>query len=348
MTTTKTPIRANVILIILILGLVAFILYFYFFINPAQVVSILSRTNIAYYSFAFVSYFLFALFSGLVWRNLLSNLSLKIRFRKILLFTWVGLFFDAVVPQLGWSGDISKTYMLSKDSSEDTGKVGASVVGQKIFTMTFTIVALTLGLGFVLVSYPLPLLDTLLISVVLALSILTLIIVYYVSIKPTATKKLLDWAIGIALVFRKKWNPEKFRLKAEELLGRFHLGMKQLGANPRCLIKPITYSFVSFAFEISVIFFAFAALGYPIPVDKILIVFTLTGTLQTVGVTMFGFTEIVMTSVFTFLGLPVDLSFSVTLLTRVVTLWFRLIISYVALQWAGIAIMTKKQNSSPA
>ncbi len=348
MTTTKTPIRANVILIILILGLVAFILYFYFFINPAQVVSILSRTNIAYYSFAFVSYFLFALFSGLVWRNLLSNLSLKISFRKILLFTWVGLFFDAVVPQLGWSGDISKTYMLSKDSSEDTGKVGASVVGQKIFTMTFTIVALTLGLGFVLVSYRLPLIDTLLIAVVLTLTILALIIVYYVSIKPTATKKLLNWAIQIALVFRKKWNPEKFRLKAEELLGRFHLGMKQLGANPRSLIKPITYSFVSFVFEISVIFFAFAALGYPIPVDKILIVFTLTGTLQTVGVTTFGFTEIVMTSAYTFLGLPVDLSFSVTLLTRVVTLWFRLIISYVALQWAGIKIMTKKHNSNPA
>ena len=69
MNTTKTPIRVNIILIILILGLVAFVLYFYFFINPSQVVGILSRTNLAYYSLAFVSYFLFALFSGLVWHN---------------------------------------------------------------------------------------------------------------------------------------------------------------------------------------------------------------------------------------------------------------------------------------
>jgi uncharacterized protein (TIRG00374 family) len=342
MSTTKRSMRANFILIILVLGLIAFVLYFYFFINPAQVLNILSKTNLTYYAGAFVAYFLFAAFSALVWRKLLSNLTLKISFRKALLFTWVGLFFDAVVPQLGWSGDLSKTYMLAKDSSQDSGKVVASVVGQKIFTMTFTIVALTLGLGFVLVSYPLPFIDTLFIAIVLTLSILVLIIVYYVSIKPTATKTLLNWAIRITMFLRKKWNPENFRIKAEELLGRFHIGIKQLGDNPKRLIKPIIYSFISFVLEVSVIFFAFAALGYPIPVDKILVVFTLTGTLQTVGVTMFGFTEIVMTSVFTFLGLPVDLSFSVTLLTRVVTLWFRLVISYAALQWVGIEIMTKK------
>lgn len=107
---------------------------------------------------------------------------------------------------------------------------------------------------------------------------------------------------------------------------------------------PIACAVISFIFEISVIFLTFMALGYPVPVDKVLIVFTLTGALQTVGVTIFGFTEIVMTSIFTFLGIPVDLSFSVTLLTRVVNLWFRLVVSYLALQWAGIKII--RQTSS--
>jgi len=145
------------------------------------------------------------------------------------------------------------------------------------------------------------------------------------------------------LFFRKRWNPQNFRLKAEELLDKFHLGMEQLGANPKALVKPIIYAIISFVFEISVVFLTFIALGYPVPVDKVLIVFTLTGTLQTVGVTIFGFTEIVMTSSFAFLGIPVDLSFSVTLLTRVVSLWFRLIVSYAALQWAGIKIIRQKR-----
>jgi len=346
MNSLKRPLRLNVVLLLLILGLIAFILYFYFFINPAQVIDILSRTNLAYYTGAFVAYFLYVFFSALVWYDLLNSLSVKISTLKALLFTWVGLFFDAAVPQLGWSGEVSKTYLLAKDSSQDAGKIGASVVGQKIFTIAITVVALGLGLGLVLISYPLPPIVTFLIAIVLALSILTLSVVYYVSIKPTATKTLLNWSIRIALFFRKRWNPQNFRLKAEELLGKFHLGMEQLGANPKALVKPIIYAIISFVFEISVVFLTFIALGYPVPVDKVLIVFTLTGTLQTVGVTIFGFTEIVMTSSFAFLGIPVDLSFSVTLLTRVVSLWFRLIVSYAALQWAGIKIIRKKQNGN--
>ena len=342
MNTTKRPLRLNVILTVLILGLIAFILYFYFFINPAQVVDILSRTNLAYYACAFVSYFMFAFFSSLVWRNLLNNLSVKISKRKALLLTWVGLFFDATVPQLGWSGEISKTYFLTKDSNEASGKIVASVVGQKIFTITMTVVALGLGLGLVLISYPLPFIVTFLIAFVLALSILSLLLVYYVSLKPKATKTLLNWGIRIASFFRKRWNPQNFMLKADEVLGKFHLGMEQLKANPKALVKPIIYAVISFIFEVSVIFLTFIALGYPVPVDKVLIVFTLTGTLQTVGVTFFGFPELIMSISFTALGIPAALSVSVTLLTRVVSLWFRLVVSYGALQWAGIKIIRKK------
>ena len=328
----------------LILGLVAFIVYVYFFINPAQVIDILSETNLTIYAAAFVAYALFALFSSLVWQGLLNCLSVKISKRTTLLFTWVGLFFEATIPQFGWSGEVSKTYMLTKDSNIDAGKIVASVVGQKIFTMTISIVALSMGLGLVLANYSLPLATTLLIAIILTLSILGVGIVYYVSIKPTATKTLLNWALKIALFFRKRWNPQNFISKTEEMLGNFHVGIGQLRANPKALVEPIVCAVTSFAFEVSVIFLTFMALGYPVPVDKVLIVFTLTGALQTVGLTIFGFTEIVMTSLFTFLGIPVALSFSVTLLTRVVNLWFRLIVSYSALQWAGIKIIRQTKQ----
>jgi uncharacterized protein (TIRG00374 family) len=345
MSIAKRPVHVNAILPILIIGLIAFILYLYFYVNPAAVISILSRTNLYYYTSAFVAYFLYTFFSALVWRNLLKNLSVKISIRKALLFTLVGLFFDATVPQLGWSGEISKTYMLTKDTDYDTGKIASSVVGQKIFVITITDVALGLGLGLVLISYPLPFIVTFLIALVLALSMASLILIYYVSLKPKTTKTLLNWGIRIALFFRKKWDPQKFTRRAEEVLGKFHSGMKELQANPKALFKPILYAIVSFSLEVSVIFLTFMALGYPVPVDKVLIVFTLTGTLQTVGVTFFGFPELIMSVSFTALGIPAALSVSVTLLTRVVTLWFRLIISYAALQWVGIKILQRKQIS---
>ena len=340
----KNPRRVNPIVLVLILGLIAFILYIVFFINPSQVIDILSKTNLFYFAGAFVAYLLFAFFSSLVWQRLLGCLSVKISRRKALLYTWVGLFFEATVPQLGWSGEVSKTYLLTKEMNVDTGKIVASVVGQKIFTMTTSVVALTTGLSLVLINYSLPLTTALLIAFILSLSILGLGIVYYVSIKPTATKTLLGWAIKIVSFFRKRWNPQNFRSKGEEALGNFHVGISQLKADPRSLVVPIAFAVTGFICEISVVFLTFMALGYPVPVDKVLIVFTLTGALQTVGITIFGFTEIVMTSIFTFLGIPVDLSFSVTLLTRVVNLWFRLVVSYLALQWAGIKII--RQSSS--
>jgi uncharacterized protein (TIRG00374 family) len=343
MNIAQKPRRLNPIAAVLILGLAAFIVYIYFFVHPTQVMGILSKTNLTFYAAAFVAYSLFAVFSSLVWAGLLNCLSIKISRTKALLLTWVGLFFEATVPQLGWSGEVSKTYMLTKDSNIDAGKVGASVVGQKMFTMTISVVALGTGLGLALVNYSLPLTTTLLIAAILSLSILGLSIVYYVSMKPTATKTLLAWGIKIALFFRKRWNPQNFKSKAEDMLGNFHISIGQLKAEPRMLVAPIAFAIISFVFEISVIFLTFMALGYPVPVDKVLIVFTLTGALQTVGVTVFGFTEIVMTSIFTFLGIPVDLSFSVTLLTRVVNLWFRLIVSYSALQWVGIKIIRQNQ-----
>ena len=287
------------------------------------------------------------LFSALGWRNLLKKLLVKISSRKALLFTWVGLFFEATVPQVGFSGEISKAYFLTKDSNQDAGRIGASVVVQKIFNISITVVAMALGLGLVLISYPLPFIVTFLISFVLGLTIISAIIIYYVSLKPTATKTLLGWGIRIGTFFRKSWNPQNFKIKAEAILSRFHGGMEQLKDNPKALVKPIVYSLVSFIFEVSVIFLTFTALGFPVPVDKVLIVFTLTGTLQTVGVTFFGFPDLIMSLSFTALGIPAALAISVTLLTRVVSLWFRLVVSYAALQWAGIKLIQKQKNDEP-
>ena len=61
------------ILAVLILGFVAFLLYFVLYINPAQVAQILSKTNLAIYAAAFIAYSVYAFFSSLVWRSLLTG-----------------------------------------------------------------------------------------------------------------------------------------------------------------------------------------------------------------------------------------------------------------------------------
>jgi len=341
---TKKPLQSKASIAILIAGLAAFILYFVFFIDPQQVAQSLAQTNLTIYAFAFVAYMLFTVCSAMVWRSLLSSIAVKITTRKAFLYTWTGLFFEATVPQLGWSAEISKTYMLTKDSNLEAGKVGASVVGQKILSMTITIAALSTGLGLLLFRYSLNLTAALLIGIILGLSILTLAVVYYISFKPNATKALLHWAIRIIQFFRKSWNPQNFQTKAEELLNGFHTSIAELKANPKALIAPAVYGVVGFIFEISVLFITFAALGHPVPADVVLIVFTLTGTLQTIGPLFFP--ELVMTLTLTALFGDPAIAFSAALLSRVVNLWFRLVVSCGALQLAGIKIIQQKPQNT--
>jgi uncharacterized protein (TIRG00374 family) len=344
MESAKTPLQSKVIVAILVLGLAAFILYFVFFIDPAQVAETIAKTNLAIYAAAFVTYILFTVCSALVWRSLLNSLAVKITARKAFLFTWAGLFFEATVPQLGWSAEVSKTYLLTKDSKAEVGKVGASVVGQKIISMTLTVAALSAGLGLLLFRYTLDPAAALLIGLVLGLSILTLAVVYYISFKPSATKTLLNWAVRIMLFFRKNWDPKNFQTKAENMLNGFHVGIEQLKANPKALVAPVVYAVVGFVFEVSVLFITFAALGQPVPIDVVLIVFTLTGTLQSVGVA-FIFPELIMIITLTALFINPAVAFSAALLTRIVNLWFRLVVSYGALQLAGIKILRQTSQN---
>ena len=49
-----------------------------------------------------------------------------------------------------------------------------------------------------------------------------------------------------------------------------------------------------------------------------------------------GLVEIVMTSLYGLLGVPVGISAAATVLIRVLTVWFRLLLGFVAVQWIGI------------
>ncbi len=340
MNEAQKPLFTNKIFLLVIFGLVAFVLYFYFFVGTTDVINVIGRINFFYYAVAFVAFLTAVFLSYRTWYSLLKSLSVKTTFRNALLVMWVGLFYDATVPEPGWSGDLSKAYMLGRASDQDSGRIVASVVGQKIIGMLITVGTIFLGLILLAWNYTLPSSVIIFIAIALLISISALIIVYYVSTKPKATKTLLNWLIRFVSFIRAgRWDSRTFRLNTEEMLNRFHEGIQQLRNNPKALVRPVAFSLLSVAFDVSVVFLTFAALRAPIPVDKVLIVYALTGTLQSIGVSVIGFTEIIMSTSYTILGIPSGLSLSATLLSRVITLWFKLIVSYVAFQWACVQIL---------
>jgi uncharacterized protein (TIRG00374 family) len=164
--------------------------------------------------------------------------------------------------------------------------------------------------------------------------------ILYLSANEKATARILGWIIRIGcFILRDHWDPKDFQNKAEQLLKRFHEGIRTLSSNRKALIRPISLSLLAWGFDISITFLTFASLGYAAPLDKVLIVYALTGSLQAVGVSFIGFTEVIVSGSYTVLGIPAAISVWATLLTRVVTLWFKLIMSYFVFQWAGIGLL---------
>lgn len=340
MSAAPKPSFPNKLLLFIGIGLFTLVLYLYYFVGTSNIADVIKRADLLTYTSAFVAFILSVLFSSLTWRSLLKNLTVKVKMRQVLIFMWVGMFFDATVPEPGWSGDISKAYMLAKSSDEDIGKIIASVVSQKIIGMGITVLDLILGLVLLARGYLLSRGILIFIGAVLVLTVSSLAVVWYVSTRPKATSRILGWLIKAASFLRRgRWDPKEFRSGAEDFLSKFHGGIRTLSAKPMALVKPTLLSLISWVFDVSVVFLVFASLGYPIPVDKVLIIYALTGSLQIIGISFVGFTEIIMSGAYTVLGVQPALSLSVTLLTRVVTLWFKLIVSYVAFQWAGVKIL---------
>jgi len=346
-TEAQKPQFTRRILIFVIIGLIVLALYVYYFVRTTNVADTLARTNLIFYALAFVAFLATVFFSSLAWQSLLRNLNCEARIRRVLLLMWSGLFFDVVVPEPGFSGDLSKAYMLAKTYDEDPGRIVASVVSQKIISIVITVVSLFLGLFLLALHYTLSSLVLLFIAAVMFLSVFVLVLVSYISAKPAATGRMLNWLIRAIEFFRRgRWDSEDFRRRAEETLNEFHGGFHTLTSNPRTMIRPVLLCFISWGFDVSVVFLTFVALGYHLPVDQVLIVYALTGALASVGVSFVGVTEIIMTSSYTLLGIPLAFSLSATLLTRIITLWFKLVVSYFAFQYAGVQILLGRKPTA--
>jgi len=124
----RAPVKPRItrrILVFVGIGLTALILYLYYFIGTTNVAAKIEETNPLLYGSAFIAFLASVTFYAIAWQGMLRNLRIRIGIRQALLYAWAGMFFDAVIPDPGWSGDLSKAYMLSKASGRDAGEIYA-------------------------------------------------------------------------------------------------------------------------------------------------------------------------------------------------------------------------------
>ena len=328
----------------LVFGLLLFLAYLYFFVDISEMAAVIQRVDFLFYSLAVVALFLNMLAASLTWQTFLSSLSIKVPFLKTFLFTWIGVFVDLLIPAESISGDASKAYLMTKDSGENSGKVVASVVSHRILSVVINLLSLLLSaLLLVFWRYRLP---SSLSNWILLLGIGTTVSLSFLLLL-LAKKHLAQKAIDLVLRFfvflsRGRWKLTRLRSKAKQALDIFDQSIRTLVKTPRSLVRPVFFALLAWFFNVSLSFFVFVSLDQPINFVFIIVVYSISSTIQNVPLGVpgeVGLVEIVMTSLYALLGIPLGISAAATVLIRLLRVWLRLLVGFLVTNWIGFKVL---------
>lgn len=333
----------------MVLCLIIFICYLYFFVDIPQIIMTLERTNLFIYSLAIVFLLLDVSFYALAWHFFMNPLGIKVPFRKTFSFVWIGIFIDILVPAESVSGEISRAFMMSKEldeQPEETGKVVASLISQRILGMILTLGSLIVGfVGVLLLRYEFPhFIPTVVAFITVCISV-PLGLLFLLFLKPHWTWKIIDSLMNfIDLISKGRWKLTSLKGKARNAMEAFYKAMKVLGDNPKTLILPVAFSAASWISKLLISHIVFFSIGYSVHFSIILVVYSIVSAIQSIplGVpAQMGLTEFSMIELYASFHLfPKDINRGVcgaaTFLVRAITVLLPFLIGFIVMQAVGI------------
>jgi len=326
-------------IVVLAIGVIIFIVYLYF-IGFGGVIDNIRNADPLFYSSALAAMFLSTVFYALTWQRLLHLLSVKSSFFKALQFVWVASFVDTLVPAESISGDISKVYLMTTQSGENAGKVVASVIGHRVLGMTITLGGLIVSSIYFVINYKPSMLIVEFVGVIGIGTLVSLILIFYLSRNRQATDKAVSWLIGVLVRFsRGRWKFESLKKQAEKMLKAFHDGIDSLSVRPKFLALPISLSILAWVLDLLIAVFVFRAIKAPVAFSAIVVVYSITTALQAIPIGVpgeVGILDFIMAALFMTLGITPTFAAAATVLIRGLTLWVRLLIGGLTVQWLGI------------
>lgn len=341
----------------IIVGIIALLLYFYLFVPFGEVVETVQRANPFYFFLALCALLASVALYALAWQRLLHLLSVKASFLKAFQYVWVESFVDLVIPGEPVSGEVSRIYLMSRDTGADYGKVVASAVGHRIATASVTVVGLLASIIYFTLTYRPPLFVSEFVGVILLGDAIVIGLLFYLAARKGATHRLADWLFNfLTCLSRGHWRFEHMKKKALKMLDMFHEGILTLGKHRKGFVLPMLLTAFSWLLDISIailVFLSLGSVGTEISVSAIVIVYSITGAIQYLPIGVIpgevGLAEIVMTTLFALLGSSqfIALFAVATVLIRCLTFWIKLLIGGTVIQLLGIKSLMPTQTPQP-
>jgi uncharacterized protein (TIRG00374 family) len=334
----------------MILGLIVFVLYLYFFVGFDQIFLVVSSVNVTQYLifyFASIASMVLVIFNWVAaWRALLKTLKVPLSFKKGVLYYWIGFFIDLIVPCQQICGEVTRMYLVQKETNKDYGVIGAAGVTNRVVSYSIVFTGLTVGVAYLFVKSAVPpfALYLLVLSWVGALAYFAILL--YLALSAQAAEKLAVVALRVLKALRiKKYRSGEFSPGLVDSLKKFHQGFGFFRAHPKSLIKPVIFQAVAYALNLSTYVLIFYALGLDyLNLDFFILVYFLAGAVQdAASVFSVGGLEILLTNLFIFYGVAPATSGVAAAVLRSVTFWFPLIVGYIIVQVVGARQLLKAE-----
>jgi hypothetical protein len=273
------------------------------------------------------------------------------------LYVWYGIYVDTIVPAQSISGEVTRTYLLLRDKCGSLGKIVASLFAHRLLGMAINVLALIAGIVLLYIGGQVSSLVFNLIIVIAAAISAIIVLMIVLSFKRQWTLKIINWTTKFTqTISMGKWKLAKLKEQAVEITEHFHDSMKEFLHNPRALAYSLFYLIVSWVFGLSVPYLVFMSLGHPVSWSIILVTSAIVLAVKSIPIGIpfeVGLPEAVMTTLYFSMGVPAELSATATILTRIITLWFRFFIGFAAQQWLELkpaisaAANTEKTKINP-
>jgi uncharacterized protein (TIRG00374 family) len=324
------------------LGLVAFVLYLWLFVGFDGLFTLLSQLNVYQYSLfiglAVAALFTAVVFDSLIWDALLKSLSVKIKFRKLLLWNWIGNFIEMIIPGATIGGEVVRIALAQKETKHDTGIAAATVIGSRILSTIVYSGGLLIAFALLLFSHQLPLYLVTPVILVVSATAITLVCVFGIAFKAGAVDKIVSLCTWVTRkIIKNATKQQSIHEKLHHSLSSFSEVFKTFKDQPRRLIKPAIYAVISWVFNLVVYLMIFYSLNFTtISLVDLATVFCIVTTVETVTAGLpVGAVEVTMVNLFSVLGVPITIAAAATTIARLLTYWCQVLIGYPLINWVG-------------
>jgi uncharacterized protein (TIRG00374 family) len=345
-----------------LIGLAAFFLYVYLFqVDILAIIATAQRADPLLYALAAALSLVEIFFFSLSWRVLANFLLIKLSVIKSYLYVWYGNFVDIIVPAESVSGEALRVYLITKEQGNNTcGRAVASLVTHRILGMTMNVAVLILGMGLLFTEAQInPVIFNLILFLAVGITV-TLLLMILFSFKEQWSLKVINWLVRAGkFITRGRWHGQLNKIKEDacKIAKSFHDSMKEFKHNPKALVFSLFYLAITWIFSLSIPYLVFMSLGRPVSWSIILITSAIVLAVKSIPVGIpfeVGLPEITMTTLYTSLLEPTlglqaaaGISATATILTRLITLWLRFVIGFLAQQWLELKPVLTPANSVP-